>query len=187
MLDRQSQNVAAIEDSVSKFLSALGVVDNPDVLGTPERVAELWTENLLSGYATDPKTLFDDYIDDTNGAIVCLVGIPFHGVCPHHLVPYFGTADIAFEPNGRIVGLGTVEKLIATLSRRLSLQEELTAAIADALKEYLHAHGSCVRVTAQHLCFMLRGREPRGTRVVTYAGRGTLQNRFDFLNARTEA
>tara|TARA_B100001093_G_scaffold516103_1_gene594080 strand:+ start:273 stop:851 length:579 start_codon:yes stop_codon:yes gene_type:complete len=184
MLNAGNQTLSAVEKSISDLLDALGVTGHPEVVGTPSRVAELWRDNLLSGYRTEPETLFRDYIEDTNGAIVSLVGIPFHGVCPHHLVPYFGRVDVAYEPNGRIVGLGTIEKLVATLSRRLSLQEELTTAIADALMEHLRAHGSCIRITAQHLCFMLRGREPRGTQIITHASRGTLHNRYEFLTSR---
>ncbi|MEE2755946.1 MAG: GTP cyclohydrolase I [Myxococcota bacterium] len=185
MLNPPDHSPSALEQSIADMLEALGVTDNPEIVGTPSRVAEFWRENLLSGYETDPASLFLDYIEDTNGAIVSLLGIPFHGVCPHHLVPYFGQVDIGYDPNGRIVGLGTIEKLVATLSRRLALQEELTTAISDALMKHLNAQGACVRITAQHLCFMLRGREPRGTRIVTHASQGTLQNRYEFLATRS--
>ena len=176
-------DTAALQASVQEMLVALRVQDDPETNGTPARVAEFWSNQLISGYQGDPASLFRDAIDDQSGTIVSLIEIPFHGVCPHHLVPFFGHVDLAYEPNGRIVGLGSLEKLVAMLSRRLILQEALTGSIADTLMTHLDAKGACVRITAQHLCFMLRGREPRRTQIVTHASRGTLNNQFHFVNS----
>ena len=119
-----------------------------------------------------------DTIQDASDTTVVLEHIPFHGICPHHLVPFFGTVDLCYEPRGRIVGLGALEKLVATLSRRLTLQETLTGQLVDALMTELDARGAACKITGQHLCLMLRGREPRGTSVITYAFRGSLENAY---------
>ena len=181
-MSREPIDTAALEAAVRDMLIALRVDDDPETVGTPARVAEFWSNQLISGYRADPAALFNDAIEDKSGTIVSLIEIPFHGVCPHHLVPFFGHVDLAYEPDGRIVGLGSLEKLVATLSRQLVLQEALTGSIADMLMTHLDAKGACVRITAQHLCFMLRGREPRRTQIVTHASRGTLSNQFHFVN-----
>ena len=168
-------------DAIAAFLKALGQNEHPETGKTPERVEELWTQNLLSGEGVNAEEVLSKRIVDTAGVTVLLQNIPFHGVCPHHLVPYFGHVDLAYDPNGFIVGLGALEELVATLSRRLILQEELTGLLITTLEKALHAKGVACRVEAQHLCLMLRGREPRATRLVTHRATGTLDGRWDLF------
>ncbi len=160
---------------VAGWLQALGVDGAPETERTPERVAELWSQNLLSGYGRDPARVLAERIQDTGGARVELAGIPFHGVCPHHLLPYFGTVDLVYDPAGQVVGLGALEKLVCAYSRRLVLQETLTQQLVEALMDHLGARGAECRIEAQHLCLMLRGREPRSTVVRTRLARGSLE------------
>ncbi len=150
-------------------------------MGTPERVATLWRENLLSGYGQTAAEALGEPLADTSGALVTLTGIPFHGMCPHHLLPYHGRVHLAYEPAGRIVGLGRLERLVACLSRRLVLQEALTGALVSALMDCLEARGAACAIDAEHLCLVLQGREPRGARLNTRAAAGSLVGRADVL------
>ena len=172
-----------LEDSVQAFLQAIGRADDPGTVGTPERVAEFWRERLVAGYDADLDAILSERIADDSGAVVTLTGIPFHGVCPHHLVPYLGEVHLAYDPAGELVGLGALERLVAACSRRLTLQEQLTQALVDALMTTLGARGAACAVEATHLCLVLRGREPRSARLHTRAARGTLEGRPDVLPA----
>ena len=160
--------------AVADQLAALDLPADRALEGTPERVAELWRETLLSGYQSDPAAILADAIPDEAGARVVITDIPFHCVCPHHLLPAIGRAHVAFEPDGAIVGFGQIEALVQAFARRLVLQETLTAQIADALMTHLGARGAACAMSAQHLCLVLRGREPRGARVHTRVERGSL-------------
>ncbi len=169
------------EQAIAAFLESFGRSDDPEVQGTPERVADFWREQLLSGHDQAPAQILAQHISDESGAVVTLTSIPFHGVCPHHLVPYFGEVHLAYEPDGAIVGLGALERLVAALSRRLVLQEKLTRDLVDALCEHLGARGAACAIEATHLCLVLRGREPRSARLHTRLARGTLVDRTDVL------
>lgn len=159
------------------FVDALDVPPDRELNGTPERVAELWRNTLLAGYAQSPAQVLAEAIPDESGALVLITDIPFHCVCPHHLLPAVGRAHVAFEPDGRIVGFGQIETLVQTCARRLVLQEALTAQIADALMTHLGAKGAACALQAEHLCLILRGREPRGAQVYTQVARGSLVGR----------
>ncbi len=175
-----------LEHSIAAFLHALGHSDDPAVEGTPQRVADFWRERLVSGHDADLDQILAERIPDASGAIVTLTGIPFHGVCPHHLVPYFGEIHLAYEPGGELVGLGALERLVAACSRRLFHQEQLTGDLVDALMEVLGARGAACAAEATHLCLVLRGREPRSARLHTRKARGSLADRHDVLPAVTK-
>ena len=171
-----------VVESVESFLAGLGMEAHDELQQTPRRVAELWRRSLLGGYDADAATILTAGRLPTSGsAVVTLTGVPFHGVCPHHLMPYFGQVHLAYDPEGHIVGLGALERLVTALSRRLVLQETLCDAVVDALMAHLNARGAACCVEAQHLCLMLRGREPRSTRVYTRSVRGSLIGRPDVL------
>jgi GTP cyclohydrolase I len=169
--------------AVSAFLEAVEVPADPELVGTPDRVSALWRENLLAGYGETPETALGPPIPDTSGSTVTVTGIPFHGLCPHHLLPYHGVVCLAYEPAGRIAGIGRLERVVACLSRRLVLQEALTRTLCDALMEHLGARGAACTVDAEHLCLVLQGREPRGARVHTRLFVGSLEGRYDVLPA----
>lgn len=169
------------EAAVSALLEAFDLAGHPEVAGTPERVAEFWREQLVVGHGQDPAAALGKPIPVATPTVVTLTHIPFHGMCPHHLVPYFGEVHLAYAPSDRIVGLGGLEKLVATLSRRLVLQEQLCVDILDALETHLDARGAACAIEATHLCLILRGREPRSARVHTRLARGTLAGRHDVL------
>ena len=168
-------------EGVESMLVGLGVETHEELAQTPRRVAALWRHTLLGGYDAEPATILAARLPTSGSAVVTLTGVPFHSVCPHHLVPYFGQVHLAYEPEGHIVGLGALERLVTALSRRLVLQETLCDALVDALMAHLDARGAACCVEAQHLCLMLRGREPRSTRLYTRASRGSLIGRPDVL------
>jgi GTP cyclohydrolase I len=171
-----------------EWLEALELSDDPETAGTPERVTRFWHEKLLSGYSEDPCEALGAPLASTVTGVICVQNVPFHSVCPHHLVPYFGHVDLAFEPNSDILGLGRFERLVAACSRKLILQEQLTQALVENLHDHIAPKGVLCRVRAQHLCFMLTGREPRDAEMVTWGGMGSLEGQYTvFTNASESA
>ena len=179
----RSINLEKAVSAQSDWLDALGLSDDAEVAGTPNRVVKFWVEKLISGYEQDPRIVLGEPLVATSEGVVSLRGIPFHSMCPHHLVPYFGTVDIAYQPSGHILGLGKFEQFVAACSRRLILQEKLNEMLVDILKSHLDARGVIIRINAQHLCFMLDGREPRQTEITTWNASGSLTNAYALFAA----
>lgn len=168
-------------DAVAALLAAFDLDGLPETAGTPARVERFWREQLVCGHRQSPADALGAPIPVETPTVVSLTGIPFHGMCPHHLVPFFGEVHLAYEPSDRIVGLGGLEALVACLSRRLVLQEQLCADLVEALSAHLGARGVACAIDATHLCLILRGREPRRARAHTRLARGTLAGRWDVL------
>ena len=149
------RDVAAI---ARELLQALG--EDPareGLVKTPERMARALRE-LTSGYRQDVDTLltgaqFTERYDE----VVLVKGIEFHSLCEHHLLPFFGTCHIGYLPNGRIIGLSKIPRLVDCFARRLQVQERLTCQIAETLQEKLQPQGVAVVMEARHLCMMMRG------------------------------
>ena len=168
----------------SAWLEALRLHEDPETLGTPERVWHFWQEKLVSGYQCSPTEALGPPLQTQTDALVCIESIPFHSMCPHHLVPYFGTVDICYDPADMILGLGRFEPFIQVCSRRLILQEALTEQIGETLEGHLSPKGALVRLKATHLCQMLNGQEPRGSSMTTLWSCGTLKNRYEILTSK---
>jgi len=137
------------------------------------------------GYTQNPADVlkvFEDGGEDYDEMII-VRGIPFYSHCEHHLAPFFGTADIGYVPNGRIVGLSKLSRLLDIFARRLQVQERLTAQVADALMDHLQPKGAAVVVRARHLCMESRGIQKQGSETVTQIVRGVF---FDDPKARNE-
>jgi len=183
-------------DSRRAILSAavadiLNVVD-PDPLRqgieeTPDRVAkalEFWT----SGYAKDPKDVLKVFEDGGEGydEMVIVKDIPIYSQCEHHMASIFGTATIAYIPDGKIVGLSKLSRLADIFARRLQVQERLTAQIADALWEHLQPKGVGVVLRCRHMCMESRGLCQQGHHTITSALRGAMKTdptvRAEFLS-----
>ena len=159
---------------IAEALRALGVEPSgPNLSDTPARVAELWAE-LFSGL--DPKNAPDlegfPNPDPASGPIV-VRGLPFHALCAHHLLPFFGRAHVAYLPAERVVGLGSIARLVDHHARRPTLQEDVTSGIADDLAKALSPRGVGVVLEARHLCMEMRGARRAG-RVETSVWRGVL-------------
>ncbi len=163
------------------FLEGLGVPpDAPHLRETPERVAACWQEDLLDGYRYDPAQLLADHFPAQDGGLIVVRDIRFHGICPHHLLPFFGVAHLAYLPKHRIVGFSQLGLLVRCLTHRLTLQELATHQIAHALLEHLDALGSaCVMHTTQ-LCMNLRTAEHAHSSVTTTCFLGSLRDHLPY-------
>ena len=147
-----------IENSVYDILKAVGVdVNDSNIRKTPERVAKA-IEELLSGYSMDIDGIFKDaFFKVDYKEMVIVKDITFYSVCEHHLLPFFGKAHIGYIPDGVIVGLSKIARLVEVFSRRLQVQERMTVEISKTLYERLKPRGVGVVIEAQHMCMTSRG------------------------------
>ncbi|MFA5891415.1 MAG: GTP cyclohydrolase I FolE [Actinomycetota bacterium] len=157
-----------------------GIGENPERAGladTPGRVAESYGE-LFSGYAVDPVSLLQPLASETARGLVMVHSIPLVSICEHHLLPFTGTAAVAYlpGPDGRITGLSKIARLMEVLSRRLQVQERLVREAADALEAALTPAGVFVLVEAEHLCMTIRGARAPGSVTVTTEARGVFEH-----------
>ena len=159
-----------VEAAVRQILVEIG--EDPDrqgLLGTPERVHRMYTE-LTAGYHVDPDRLINGAVFDVDySEMVVVKEIPFYSLCEHHLLPFFGTAAVAYIPRGRVIGLSKIPRIVETYARRLQVQERLTQQIADFLMERLDPKGVGVVMEATHLCAVMRGVRKPGTIMTTSA------------------
>ena len=177
----------AIEPLVQELLLNLG--EDPSREGlkrTPERVARMYPE-LLAGYQTDLNQLVNDAIFETEYQDMVLVrDVKFYSMCEHHLLPFFGQAHVAYVPDGKIIGLSKIPRLVEMFARRLQVQERLTQQIAENLQDILHPRGIAVLVEGAHLCAMMRGVKKNEARMVTSSMLGACRTddrlRQDFFN-----
>lgn len=147
---------------------------------TPQRVAKAWAK-WTEGYSIDIKSLLKVFEDGAEKCdeMVIVKDIPIYSKCEHHLADIFGTATIAYIPNGRIVGLSKLSRLADAFSRRLQVQERLTNQIADALEEHLNPLGVGVVIRARHMCMESRGLCQQGHHTITSALRGNIKDNTD--------
>lgn len=168
----------AIQQAVRQIIVAIG--EDPDREGlaeTPRRIADMY-EELFAGLAEDPRTLLEVGFDaEDHHEMVVVKDIPFASLCEHHLIPFHGRAHIGYIPNGRIVGVSKLARLLDVLARRPQVQERLTSQVADLLCHGgLGARGAAVVVEAEHLCMTIRGVRKPGSIVVTSATRGIFRD-----------
>jgi GTP cyclohydrolase IA len=135
---------------------------------TPARVAKAYGE-LFEGYDQSPDDILSRTFEEVGGYNdpVLLKDIPFFSHCEHHMVPFFGTAHIAYQPSGRVLGLSKIARLIDVYARRLQTQEALTAQIAKSLDEVVRPRGVAVMIEAEHMCMIMRGIRKHGAKTVT--------------------
>jgi len=166
----------AIEDAVSQLLRAVGEDPGREVLlGTPHRIAEMYQE-ILQGMYQDPREVLAVGFEENHQEMVIVRDIPFHSLCEHHLLPFHGTFHVGYIPNGRVVGISKLARVVDIYARRLQLQERLTSQIADILMEELKPGGVAVVGVAEHLCMTMRGVRKPGSKVVTSANRGLFRD-----------
>jgi GTP cyclohydrolase I len=156
------------------------------LLDTPERM-EKSMAFLTRGYAMDVKTVLHDALFEVEyDEMVIVKDVEFFSMCEHHLLPFFGKAHVAYVPNGKVIGLSKIPRVVDVFARRLQVQERLTTQIADAITEAIDPQGVAVILEAQHLCMMMRGVEKQHSATVTSAMRGVfktqLQTRNEFLS-----
>jgi GTP cyclohydrolase IA len=153
---------------------------------TPERVEKSLTF-LTKGYKEDPTSILRGALFDVDyDEMVIVKDIEFFSMCEHHLLPFFGKAHVAYVPNGRVIGLSKIPRVVDVFARRLQVQERLTTQIADAISDAIDPQGVAVILEAQHLCMMMRGVEKQHSATVTSAMLGVfktqLQTRNEFLS-----
>lgn len=176
-----------IEDNIRRILQYIGEdADRGGLEETPARVAKALGE-WFSGYSKDPGEVLKVFEDGAEkyDEMVIVKDIPFYSKCEHHMADIFGTATIAYIPNGKIVGLSKMSRLLDIFARRLQVQERLTNQVADAMKEHLDAKGVGVVIKARHMCMESRGVCQQGHHTITAALRGVMldqpETRAEFM------
>ena len=167
----------AIEGYVREILKHMG--EDPDregLLKTPYRVARAFGY-LTKGYQQDPKEVINDAIftEEDYSEMIVVKDIDFFSMCEHHILPFFGRANVAYIPNKRIVGISKVARLVDVYARRLQVQERITTQVANTLMEELNPLGVGVIITAEHLCMRMRGVEKQNSVVTTSATLGAFR------------
>ena len=176
-----------IEAAVHQLLQAFGEDACREGLErTPERVARMFDE-LLAGYRVDPFKLINEALFDVDYEDMVIVrDIDFYSLCEHHLLPFIGRAHVAYIPNGKVIGLSKIPRVVDLFARRLQVQERMTRQIADFLEAAIHPHGVAVVVEGLHLCSKIRGVKKANARMVTSAMCGSFKEneitRNEFLN-----
>ncbi len=165
-----------IERAVQEILVAVG--EDPQregLLRTPRRVAKMYQE-LFSGLTKDPAEHLTAAFTETYDELVVLRDIPFHSMCEHHLMPFEGKAHVAYLPEGQVVGISKLARVVDDFAHRPQVQERLTSQIADLLMERLKAKGVAVVLHATHTCMTCRGIKKAGSVMITSAVRGTCKS-----------
>jgi GTP cyclohydrolase IA len=178
---------AAVQQAVKTMLKALG--EDPDRDGlknTPKRVARMYGE-LLSGYSVDPDAMVNEALFEIRyDEMVIVRDIEFYSLCEHHMLPFMGRVHVAYIPDGKVLGLSKIPRIVDMYARRLQVQERMTRQIADFLRDLLKPQGVAVVVEALHLCAMMRGVKKHGARMTTSAMHGAfranLATRQEFLD-----
>jgi len=166
-----------IEGLVEELLREIG--EDPGRQGlvrTPGRVARAY-EFLTQGYQLDPQKILNDAVfEESYNEMLIVKDIDFYSLCEHHMLPFFGRAHVAYVPNGRIVGLSKIARLVEMYSRRLQVQERMTNEIAHVIEKVLQPRGVAVIVEAQHLCMMMRGVQKQNSYAISSAMLGEFES-----------
>jgi GTP cyclohydrolase I len=165
-----------IECAVRDILEAIGEdVNREGLVRTPGRVARMY-EELTAGYHVDPAHLINDAIFDVNyDQMVIVRDIDFYSLCEHHVLPFLGQAHVAYIPDGKVIGLSKIPRIVEMFARRLQVQERMTQQIAEFLDETLRPLGVAVVAEGLHMCAAMRGVKKANARMVTSAMLGTFK------------
>ena len=182
-----SKIIDSLKEKYEVILEEIGEDPNREgLLKTPERVAKAM-QYLTHGYNTDPSEILKSamFAEDYN-QMVLVKDIELYSLCEHHMLPFFGKAHIAYIPNGHIVGLSKIPRVVDAFSRRLQVQERLTNEIRDCIEETLKPKGVAVVIEAKHLCMQMRGVQKQNSATTTSAFSGAFmeseKTRAEFMN-----
>ncbi len=177
-------NKDKIKEAVTLLLEGIGEdIHREGLKDTPDRIARMY-EEIFAGMDEKSKAHLSKTFRAGNNEIVLEKDITFYSMCEHHLMPFYGKAHVAYIPDGRVVGLSKLARTVEVYARRLQIQEQMGAQIADALMEELGAKGAMVMIEAEHMCMTMRGIKKPGSKTVTIVTRGIfaedekLQNSF---------
>jgi len=172
--------------AVRHLIEALGEdADREGLRDTPRRISQMYAE-ILGGIDVDPAQFLSVQFGDGYDEMVILREIPFYSMCEHHFLPFHGVAHVGYIPDGRVVGISKIARVVEAYAKRLQLQERLTAQVADCIMSAVKPDGVAVVVEAEHLCMTMRGVRKPGSRMVTSAMRGGFRKqpvtRAEFLS-----
>ena len=174
-----------LQGHVSDMLRVLG--EDPEREGlvkTPERVAKVY-QFLMQGYNQDPRAILESALfDEAYSEMILVKDIEIYSLCEHHMLPFYGKAHVAYIPDGQIVGLSKIPRVVDVFARRLQVQERLTVQVREAIDEVLQPLGTAVVIEARHLCMMMRGAEKQNSMTTTSAMSGefeTAVTRSEFM------
>ncbi len=165
-----------MENAVKEILEHIGEDSNREgLIDTPKRVKKAW-EFLCSGYKEDPKKIIQKALfTSSNDQMVIVKDIEFYSTCEHHMLPIIGKAHVAYIPNGKVIGLSKIPRVVDVFARRLQIQEQLTEQIADAIDDAISPLGVAVVIDARHMCMEMRGVQKICSTTVTSALRGVFK------------
>lgn len=177
----------SVKKAIKEILLEIG--EDPKREGlrdTPDRMARMFKE-ITAGYHIDPKEVINEAVFHIKyDEMVVVKDIEFYSLCEHHMLPFFGKCNIAYIPNGKVVGLSKIPRIVEVFSRRLQVQERMTVQIADFLKKELDPQGVAVVVEAYHLCMAMRGIKKSDANMLTSSMRGVFKKdertRGEFLS-----
>lgn len=185
MVDREK-----VEQAVRLLLEGIGEdVSREGLTETPQRIARMY-EEIFGGMEEDAAQHLQKIFTVENNEMVVEKDITFYSMCEHHMLPFFGKVHVAYIPDGKVAGLSKLARTVEVYARRLQLQEQMTAQIADALMEHLEPKGVMVMAEAEHMCMTMRGVKKPGSRTVSIVTRGEfaenekLQNMFFHMIGR---
>ena len=166
-----------VEEAVRTILTHIG--EEPDregLLNTPSRVAKMYAE-LTAGYRVDPEALINDAIFSVDyDEMVIVKDIDFYSLCEHPMLPFMGRVHVAYVPNGKVIGLSKIPRIVETFARRLQVQERMTVQIADFIDAALHPQGVAVVAEGIHMCSVMRGVKKANAKMITSAMRGVFRS-----------
>ena len=166
-----------IREAVTSIIQAIG--EDPEregLVDTPKRVAAMYAA-FFKGLSEDPLDVLKTGFEEGHREIVVLKDVPFFSICEHHLLPFYGSAHIGYQANGRVVGASKLARALDILARRPQIQERLTDELVDNVYTALKPDGVGAVLSAEHMCMTLRGVKKPGSRIVTSASRGSFKTR----------
>ena len=173
LMDQVSKNFLEILESTSENVNREGLRD------TPDRASKAF-QFLTSGYNQNPYEILNNAIfEEEYDQMIIVRDIEFYSLCEHHILPFFGKCHVGYIPNGRVIGLSKIPRLVDIFSRRLQVQERLTEQIADSIIELLEPLGAGVIMEAQHTCMSMRGVQKQDSYMVTNSMKGIFRKQFE--------
>jgi GTP cyclohydrolase I len=174
--ERDSAIPESIHDNITRQLQYIGEDPKREgLIETPNRVVRSWDE-LFAGYKQDPASVFKVFESDGYNQIVLLKGSDFYSVCEHHMLPFYGKCHVAYIPNGKVIGVSKLARLVDVFAKRMQIQERIGEQVTDALMQYLQPKAAACVIKACHLCMRIRGVSKQHSTMVTSSLRGVFLN-----------